>query len=61
MKTLLKFSIGILAVLVTANQCDAQWAILGNTGTNETVNYVGTTDAHDLNLGTGGSFQMRLT
>jgi hypothetical protein len=37
----------------------AAWMTLGNTGTNPANNFVGTTDAQDLNIATAGTERMR--
>ncbi len=49
-----------MPILDSSNVGDFGWALLGNTGTNPAVNYIGTTDAQDMVLRTNATERMRV-
>lgn len=54
---------GLLAVTdpqATATAAQASWTTLGNSGTNPTTNYIGTTDNQDLKISTNSVERMRV-
>lgn len=56
-----KHILGLVTVLVTTIACaQPDWNTVGNTGTKQTTDFVGTTDAQDLRFRTFGQFRMGL-
>lgn len=56
-----KIYLFIIALIVCVDSsAQTKWDILGNTGTNATTDYVGTTDPTDLSFRTNGSMRMQL-
>jgi len=55
-------SLSIIAILLLfANITNAQWSLTGNTGTNPTINFLGTQDNQPLVLITAGVEQIRVS
>lgn len=49
-----------MPILDSSNVGDFGWALLGNTGTNPAVNYIGTTDQQDMVIRTNATERMRV-